>query len=172
MEVLRAAREVSPPAWLVGGGALRNLVWDHLHGHASPPPPRDVDLAYFDPVRLDLERDTEVERALVARLPAVPWEAKNQAAVHRWYPRVFGVEVEPLVSTEDGIATWPETATAVAVSLRADGRLRVVAPCGLTDLLGLVCRRNPRRVTVEEYRRRVRSKRIAERWPGVTVVDG
>jgi hypothetical protein len=47
----------------------------------------------------------------------------------------------------------------------------VVAPCGLEDLFALVCRRNPRRVSVEHYRRRLRDKRVAERWPRVTIVD-
>src|SRR6266542_3022749 len=107
MELLLAARDVRPPDWLLGGGALRDLVWDRLHGRAQPTPPRDVDLAFFDPERLD------------------PGE-----------------------------------------------QLLVVAPWGLADLLGIVCRRNPRRVTVEEYRRRVAAKRIAERWPGVTIVGG
>jgi hypothetical protein len=172
MELLLAARDVQPPDWLLGGGALRVLVWDRLHGRAQPTPPRDVDLAFFDPERLDPGRDAEVERALSARLPGVPWDAKNQAAVHRWYPRVFGFEVEPLASTADGVATWPETATAVAVRLEPGEQLLVVAPWGLADLLGIVCRRNPRRVTVEEYRRRVAAKRIAERWPGVTIVGG
>jgi hypothetical protein len=64
----------------------------------------------------------------------------------------------------------PETATAVAVRLLADDRIEVVAPCGLEDLFGLVCRRNPRRVTVEHYRQRVHDKRIAERWPRVEVL--
>jgi hypothetical protein len=50
------------------------------------------------------------------------------------------------------------------------GRLEIVAPCGLEDLFGLVCRRNPRRVTVDHYRRRIRDKRIAERWPRVEIV--
>jgi hypothetical protein len=68
------------------------------------------------------------------------------------------------------LATWPETATAVAVRLLADDRIEVVAPCGLEDLFGLVCRRNPRRVTVEHYRQRVHDKRIAERWPRVEVL--
>jgi hypothetical protein len=46
----------------------------------------------------------------------------------------------------------------------------VVAPCGLEDLFGLLCRRNPRRVTAEEYRRRVESKHVATRWPRVRVL--
>jgi hypothetical protein len=171
MGVLRAARDVDPPDWLVGGGVLRDLVWDRLHGRAQPGPPRDVDLAFYDPGRLDAGRDAEVERALAVRLAGVPWDAKNQASVHRWYGRVFGTEVPPLASTADGVGTWPETATAVAVRLLDGDRLRVVAPYGLEDLFTLVCRRNPRRVSVEQYRRRVRDKRVAERWPKVTVVD-
>jgi uncharacterized protein len=77
----------------------------------------------------------------------------------------------PLASAADGVATWPETATAVAVRLHDGDELRVVAPCGLEDLFALVCRRNPRRVSVDQYRRRLREKRVAERWPKVTIVD-
>ena len=117
LEALRAARDVDPPDWLVGGGVLRDLIWDRLHGRSRPTPPRDLDLAFFDPTRLDPARDVEIEQALIARLPGVPWDAKNQAAVHTWYPRVFGGRpVAPLRSAADGVATWPETATAVAVS--------------------------------------------------------
>ena len=169
MEVLVAARDVDPPDWLVGGDVLRGLVWDRLHGR-PPGGPRDVDLAFFDPARLDPARDAEVESALRRRLDGVPWDAKNQTAVHTWYGRVFGGEVAPLTSSADGVATWPETATAVAVRLLPDDRLQVVAPCGLDDLFGLVCRRNPRRVGVQQYQRRLRDKRVAERWPRVRVV--
>ena len=169
LEVLQAARDVDPPDWLVGGGVLRDLVWDRLHDRL-PAPSRDVDLAFFDPSRLDPSRDTEVETALTARLPGIPWDAKNQAAVHTWYDRVFGGQVAPLTSAADGVATWPETATAVAVRLLPDDHIKVVAPCGLGDLFGLVCRRNPRRVTVAHYRQRLHDKRITERWPRVEVV--
>src|SRR5829696_2419320 len=142
LAALQAARDVDPPDWLVGGGVLRDLVWDRLHGR-PPARPRDLDLAFFDPARLDPARDAEVEAALTARLSGVPWDAKNQAAVHTWYGRVFGGQVAPLTSAADGVATWPETATAVAVRLLPDDRLQVVAPCGLEDLFGLICRRNP-----------------------------
>jgi uncharacterized protein len=148
---------------------LRDLVWDRLHGRSRPAPPRDVDLAFFDPARLDRARDAEVEAALAARLPGIPGDAKNQAAVHTWYARVFGGQegqVAPLRSAADGDATWPETATAVAVHLDAHDRLEVVAPYGLEDLFNLVCRRNPRRVTVDHDHRRVRDKRIASGGPG------
>lgn len=66
---------------------------------------------------------------------------------------------------------WPETATAVAVRLRHDDSLHVVAPYGLDDLFNLVCRRNPAIVTREQFQRRVQNKQIAKRWPRVRVLD-
>lgn len=169
MEALDTAREVNPPDWLIGGGALRSVVWDRLHDAPEPTPIADVDLAFFDPADLTSEGEFEVEKALTERLASLPWEARNQAAVHTWYPEKFGLEVEPLTSSADGIGTWPETATAVALRLERDGALTIVAPFGLADLLGLVHQRNPRRVSDAEYRRRLISKRIAERWPKATI---
>jgi hypothetical protein len=168
---LEAARDVAAPDWLIGAGAIRRLVWDRLHGVAEPPLPDDVDLVFFDRASLRPEREDEVRSALLALAPHIPWDTKNQAAVHLWYPNVFGIEVEPLTSAEDAVATWPETATAVAVRLMTGGELRIVAPLGLDDLFGLIWRRNPRRVTVAEYRRRLEKKFTPERWPEVTVAD-
>jgi hypothetical protein len=170
MEALRAARDVDAPDWLLAAGALRTAVWDHLHGYSSPTPLADVDLGFFDPDDLRPERDRAVEAALRARLPAIPWEAKNQAAVHLWYESRFGYAVEPLRSTADAVATFPETAVCVGVRLEHDDSLHVVAPYGVEDLVGLVHRHNPRRATVEIYEQRLASKRIAERWPRVTIV--
>jgi uncharacterized protein len=170
MAALTAARAVDAPDWLIGAGAVRTAVWDRLHHLDQPSPLADIDLAFFDPRDLSRERDREVERALRAQLPEVPWEAKNQAAVHIWYPDRFGEVVPPLHSSADAVATWPETATCVGVRLDQRDRLTIVAPYGLDDLLGLIYRRNPRRVTVEEYERRLTAKRIGERWPRVTVL--
>ncbi len=171
MEILRAARDCDPPDWLVGGGVIRNLVWDYLHGYSRPTPLKDVDLAFFDPGDLRPERDVEMQRRLETRLPAIPWEASNQAAVHLWYAGVFGYAVPPLNSSADGVATWPETVTSIAVRLWPADRLEIVAPLGLSDLFELILRRNPRRVSVEEYRRRLQEKAIQEKWPQVIVIE-
>jgi hypothetical protein len=173
MGVLAEVRACGLPDWLVGAGVLRNLVWDHLHGYTTPTPIKDVDVVFFDPVESSEARDRAVERHLRARRPEVPWEVTNQAGVHRWYHLAFGGEPVPrLTSVEDAVATWPETATCVGVRLLADDGLAIVAPYGLADLVGLVLRRNPRRVTVEEYRRRIVTKQIAARWPRVEIIDG
>lgn len=170
MRALHAARDVDPPDWLIGAGVVRDHVWAHLHG-IPPPPPRDVDLAFYDPGSPGEDREEEVRRELCERAPDLPWEVTNEARVHLWYPEVHGVDVSPLVSAEDAVGTWPETATAVAVRLTSDDRIRIVAPCGLEDLFGLIWRHNPRRAPVALFKQRLQSKRIVARWPRVRIID-
>jgi hypothetical protein len=171
-EVLTAVRACNPPSWYVGGGVIRNLVWDHLHGYMQPMPLNDVDVAFYDPDDLSPERDQAVQDQLTDRLPGVPWEATNQAAVHLWYEEAFGYAVPPLHSTEEAIGTWPETVTSIGVRLLWNEQLLVTALCGLDDLFQIVLRRNPSRVSVAQYRRRVEEKQIRGKWPKVRIVDG
>lgn len=171
MEILRAVRSVALREWVVGAGVIRNLVWDELHGYDDRTGPNDVDVAFYDPSELSRERDAAIEKRLAALIPEVPWEVTNQAGVHLWYEAKFGAPMDPITSLEDAVARWPETATAVGVRLRSDGRIDVVAPCGLGDLFNGVFRRNPRQVTREYIRKRLAEKRILERWPRVVVVD-
>lgn len=170
MEALGAVRELGLGSWCIGAGAVRNLVWDHLHGKPVPSRLADVDVAYFDAADLSQAREAALEAHLAARLPGVPWEVTNQAAVHHWFEACFGYPVPPLHSLEEAIASWPEFATSVGVWLRSDDRLEVIAPHGLDDLFAMVVRRNPVRASVEIYRQRVGEKRYAERWPGVQVI--
>ena len=167
MDVLGVVRDAGVPDAWVGAGALRDLVWGTLYGSGfDPSRVRDVDVAYFDP-----SPGADVDALLSARRPGVPWEATNQATVHEWYVDVFGgPPVEPFTSIAEAIATWPETATAVAVRLVGD-ELEVCAPFGVDDLLGGVWRWNPRRVSRERSLERLARHRPGERWPGVRVVQ-
>ncbi|HUS14125.1 MAG TPA: nucleotidyltransferase family protein [Chloroflexia bacterium] len=170
MDVLATVRDADPPDWLVGAGVIRTIVWDHLHGYAMPTSLADVDVAFFDAADLSPARDAAVQADLATRRPTIPWEATNQAAVHLWYGAYFGTAVDALPCSAAAVATWPETATSVAVRLQLDDSLTIVAPCGLADLLGLVLRHNPRRATAALYLRRVEQKQIARRWPRVHTI--
>lgn len=171
MTIFRTVRGCDPPDWLVGAGLIRNLVWDHLHGYSQPTPPRDIDVAFFDPADLSPERDEAVTAQLTAVLPTVEWEATNQAAVHLWYAEMFGKTVPPLTSSAEAIATWPETATCTAVRLLPDDSLHIVAPFGLGDLFQMILRRNPARVTQAQFQQRLRDKQIKQKWPLVKVIE-
>lgn len=107
------ARAELPDAWLAAG-AIRNRVWSHLLGESGPPE-RDWDVAFAGDVGSD-----QAEVRLAAQL-AGPWEAVDQ--------RDFGHR-----TAAEGIASWPETATAIGARLTARG-VEIVAPWGLDDLL-------------------------------------
>jgi len=128
-------------------------------------------LVFFDPMSLSSDRERRIQDAVTVQAPDICWDVTNQAGVHLWYPEVFGVELDPLRCAADAVGTWAETATAIGIRLLANDRIEVVAPCGLDDLFGLICRRNPRLITIEQYRRRVQNQRIATRWPRVRVLD-
>jgi len=171
MDALAHVRALGLPAWCIGAGAVRNLVWDALHGHAVPSALADVDVAHFDATDLSSERDALLQRRLQAMSPALPWEVTNQAAVHLWFEQHFGHAVEPLASLSDAVASWPEFATCVGLWLDGDDALHVIAPHGLDDLFAMAVRRNPARVSVATYRERVATKRYPQRWPRVTVAE-
>jgi uncharacterized protein len=170
MQALYAVRELGLASWCIGAGAVRNLVWDRLHKYESPSALSDVDVAYFDASVLAPERDAEFQEKLTRLLPGIPWEVTNQASVHTWFESYFGHPVTPLRSLEAAVASWPEYATSIGVSLQEDNSIQVIAPYGLKDLFSCTVRRNPSRVSVETYRERVAQKRYSERWPNVKVV--
>ncbi|MEH1026726.1 nucleotidyltransferase family protein [Micromonospora profundi] len=160
-----------PDAW-IGAGAIRDLVWGERYGDGfDPSSVRDVDVVFLDVADLSRDNDDRATRRLVTAWPEPPWEAKNQAAVHTWYPAKFGGgPVTPLRTIADAVATWPEYATAVAIRLDAYDQIAVCAPHDLDDLLDGVWRRNPTRVSPEISRQRLARHRPTERWPGVRVV--
>ena len=156
-----------PDAWLVAG-AVAQTVWNEKLGFPPDYGIRDVDIVYFDGDDLRADSETREEqrvRSLFAGLP-VAFDVKNEARVHLWYAAKFGRAIPPYRSTEDAIATFPTTATAIGVR-PAEGRLEVTAPFGLTDLLGLVVRPNKAQVTQQVYDAKV--TRWRDLWPGLDI---
>lgn len=168
METLALCRDRLPVTAYVGAGAIRNLVWDRAHGLA-PAPSADIDVVYFD-AAMARGADADFARLLQDARPESGWDVTNQAHVHVWYREYFGKDVPPLATLTEAIATWPDTATAIAVRLDADGRLDVIAPFGLDDLFELVLRWNPSRIGFDDFSARIRSKRWLSRWPGLRVL--
>ena len=157
-----------PDSWLVAG-CLAQTVWNDGFGLPATHGISDIDLVYFDGD--DLSKEAEAGHA--ARIRALftdvgLWvDVKNEARVHLWYAEKFGNALAPYVSTEDAITTFPATATAVGVQRHANG-LRIFAPYGLSDLLGLIVRPNKKQITRPIYDAKV--EKWLGRWPGLRVV--
>ncbi|MDB5908255.1 MAG: nucleotidyltransferase family protein [Massilia sp.] len=170
MSMLYVVRELNLESWCIGAGAVRSLVWDRLHNFSHPTNfHADVDVAYYDN-SASLELDARLSRSLSDLMPSVRWEVTNQATVHHWFLAKFSQVVPPVNSLADGIATWPEYATCVGVSLDLNDSIEIIAPYGLDDLFSLRLRHNPSRASAEVFKERMESKRFIARWPLVSIV--
>jgi len=149
----------------IGGGFIRNAVWEALHGRAPDCALlNDVDVVFLDPANASAANDRALETHLAACARDVPWSVKNQARMHarNGHP--------PYRDIADAIAHWPETATAVAARL-SHGCVELQAPHGLQDLLGLIVRPTPAfSARRHEVTRRLREKNWLIRWPRLRMV--
>ncbi len=165
MGVLRVARSMHLPDWMIGAGFVRNKVWDHLHGY----PQRivdtaDIDLIYYD----DNDVSQASERACDVQLHEqfdAPWSCKNQARMHEKHGRT-----EQYKNSTEALSEWVETPTCVAVRLEDDNTLTLFAPHGITDLVNLAVRPTPcQRGDLAHFYERIESKRWLTKWPKLRV---
>ncbi len=157
MGVLRTAESLHLPDWMIGAGFLRNRVWDYLHGKPSAEvDASDIDLAYFNPHSIDEQADQRLSERMKG-VHGRNWEIVNQAYTHTWHGRS-----NPYKDTTEAIGEWVETATAVAVTLK-NGRVQIIAPHGIDDLVHLIVRPVPARShDVELFHKRYTEKQWLE----------
>lgn len=130
--------------WYLASGAIVQNVWNRLTGRAVEDGIKDYDIIYFD--SSDLRKETEETheqrlRSLFSHL-GIDIDVTNEAAVHMWFPKKFGVEISPYTSCEDAIDSWNYCA-AVGVT-KKDGKYSVYAPYGLHETFEMRVRPNKR----------------------------
>ncbi len=170
IEVLARAATMDLPGWYLVAGCLYQTVWNVVTGQPPEAGILDYDLDYFDDSDLSWEAEDEVimaGNALFAGLPA-PVQIRNQARVHLWYEPKYGIPCPPHTSTEAAIDTYEATTACLGVRAEADGRWRIYAPHGLSDVFNLVVRPNP--VLAPEHVYRAKTDRWRKQWPQLTVL--
>ena len=172
MRVLRTARTLDLPDWLVMSGAVYQRVLNHLTGREPDYGVRDYDLGYYD--ASDISWDAEdvairrVASAFDEKLKSIV-EVRNQARVHLWFEAHFGEAYTPLSSTAEALERFVSPTFAVGVRLDAEDRLHIEAPFGLAHLFALRLRPNPRR-PYGGFDRVATS--VVRRWPELRVEAG
>ncbi|WP_333912688.1 nucleotidyltransferase family protein [Vibrio coralliirubri] len=162
MKVLSCVGQLDLPQCYVAAGFVRNLVWDHLHGYASPTPLNDIDVIYFDPIDTSYESDLRYEALLKQRLPELNWQVRNQAYMHTRNGD------EPYQGSLDAMSYWPEKETAVAVKQSLNGDIECISSFGLESLFDLQITPNPKR-SRDIFDQRVQSKDWLAQWPKLTM---
>lgn len=168
MNALKVAADAKLPGWFIGAGFIRNTVWDLQHGYVPSLDFNDLDLGYYDDVNLSEENDRQIGKLLAQKLP-VNWEVVNQAYAHQYN------NVPQYSSAVDGLAHWVETATSVALTLDKDGKVVVIAPWGVDDLLNLKLKLVPFHENSAYYKKlfidRITSKQWQKKWPKLELVS-
>ena len=170
IEVLRRARGLGLPGWYLGAGCVTQTVWNVLGSRPPDEGIRDYDLLYFEPSDLSWEAEDGAIRSAAQTFADLPVavEVRNEARVHLWYEKHFGVPCPPYSSTEAAIDTFPSTASCVGIRLEEDDHWRVYAPYGLSDLLSLVVRPNPTLAPRHVYEEKV--SRWRRQWPSLRIL--
>ncbi|ALV33651.1 nucleotidyltransferase family protein [Streptomyces sp. CdTB01] len=171
IQVLERAATMGLPGWYLTAGCLFQTVWNVVTGRPPTEGIKDYDVFYFDAGDLSWAAEDAVIRAgreIFAGLPAEV-EIRNEARVHLWYERKFGVPCPPYASSEAAIDSFAATTCCLGVRLEAGGRWRVYAPHGLSDVFGLVLRPNPVLAPRSVYE--AKAARWREQWPELTVLE-
>ncbi|MFC9635824.1 nucleotidyltransferase family protein [Streptomyces mirabilis] len=170
-EVLARTATLGLPGWYVTAGCLFQTVWNVATDRPPTSGIKDYDVFYFDADELSWEAEDAVIKTgkeVFADLPAEV-EIRNEARVHLWYEDKFGVACPPYDSTEAAIDSFAATTCCLGVRLEADGRWRLYAPHGLSDVFNLVVRPNPVLAPRAVYE--AKAARWREQWPELTVLD-
>ncbi|WEK56028.1 MAG: nucleotidyltransferase family protein [Candidatus Cohnella colombiensis] len=163
---LEIVKSLNLPHWCIAAGYVRNFVWDFLHNQNKSTPLNDVDVLYYD--LLDESETTEkyYERILKDKVPQYNWSIKNQARMH------IRNNDKRYESVEEAMMRWPETATAIGITLDQDNKLKIIAPYGLNDLFELKIRKSPLFKEHEYFRTRVSNKNWLKTWPKLELLGG
>ena len=155
--------------WYLVAGCLNQTIWNQLTGKAVDNDIKDYDLIYFDSdTSEDKERSIQEElRQRYADLK-INLDVVNQARVHLWTEKDWGLKMRPLISCEDAISSWPITASCVGVKKEGDTYI-IMAPYGLTDNLEMILRPNKTTVMREsDFNYKV--NKWTKKWPELTVI--
>ncbi|MBD7936868.1 MULTISPECIES: nucleotidyltransferase family protein [Cytobacillus] len=162
MAVLKAVKQLQLPDWWICAGFVRSKVWDTLHHFQERTQLPDVDVIYYDNQQLNENIEKQYEKKLHKILPHIPWSVKNEARMHSVN------SLPPYRSSEDAIAKFPETATAIGVKLDSENQLVITAPWGIEDLIHLRIKPTPffaaSRERMQLYESRMISKGWNKRW--------
>ncbi|MFE3035940.1 nucleotidyltransferase family protein [Streptomyces canus] len=169
-EVMARTATLGLPGWYVTAGCLFQTVWNVATGRPPTQGIRDYDVFYFD----DTDLSWQAEDAVIKTGQEVfddlraEVEIRNEARVHLWYERKFGVPCPPYDSTEAAIDRFAATTCCLGVRLEPDRGWRVYAPHGLSDVFNLVVRPNPVLAPRAVYD--AKTARWKEEWPELTVL--
>ncbi|KSU68009.1 nucleotidyltransferase family protein [Arthrobacter sp. NIO-1057] len=165
-QILQLAPQLGVSDWWLTAGALFQTVWNVLEGKDPQKGIRDYDFFYFDE-----DTSYEAEDAVIRRAQELfkdidaEIEVRNEARVHIWYEKHFGIPAIPFLSSTDAIDHFAAKTCCFAVTTYKNGKTRVYAPHGYEDLFARRIIPSPVLAPREVYEAKI--KRWLSTWPSL-----
>lgn len=165
MDILKVVESMKLPDWIICAGFIRNKVWDSIHNFKLKTQPSDIDIFFYD--SSNKEAGIDIKAKLKKIRPKIDWEIENQAYSHEIN------NDEKYSCTLDALSKLPETVTATGVKI-IDGKIELVAPHGINDLVNCIIRPTPffyehperKQILIE----RLHQKKQFTKWPKLKVI--
>ena len=155
--------------WYLVAGCLNQTIWNQLTQREILEGIGDYDLVYFDN-DLSYEKEDQIIKKVQKKYSKLNLkiDVKNQARVHLWIKEKWGINMQPLVSVEDAVASWPVTVACIGVRKEKE-EYQIMAPYGLTDNLEMVLR--PNKTTVmRESDFNYKTQKWMKSWPELKLI--
>ncbi|MFC1722352.1 nucleotidyltransferase family protein [Patescibacteria group bacterium] len=155
--------------WYLGAGCINQTVWNYLTDRDITFGIDDYDFVYWDE-KFSREKEVVLEKKLNDRFSGLKIQkidVTNQAGVHTWFEEKFGKKIQSYENLEQAISTWPATATCVGIT-NYRGVNGIVAPYGLSDLFGMVLRKNHPYAIEKVFLQKV--EKWTSKWPELRVI--
>ncbi len=158
-----------PDAWLASG-AIYQTVWNALTGKDAAHGIKDYDLIYHDETDTSYEAEDHVITQLTEACKPLelPIEIRNQARVHLWFPKHFGIDYPKLGCSLESLLYYASTTHSVAARLHDDDRLQIEAPFGLEPIFQMQMLPNKVLPNKETFTRK--ANRLTKHWSQLKVV--
>lgn len=166
MDILETVKALHMSEWWVCAGFVRSKIWDVQHGFHERTALPDVDVIYFDESNMEEAEEKKWEDQLRSMRPNIPWSVKNEARMH------LVNHIPPYSSALDAISKFPETATALGLTLDEQHKVVLAAPWGIEDVIHMVVKPTPYFQETKErarvYEERITKKNWKDTWNKIT----
>jgi hypothetical protein len=155
--------------WYLVAGCLNQTIWNQLTERAIDNDIKDYDIIYYDK-DISENKEKQIQRKVQEKYKElnINIDVVNQARVHLWTEKDWGLKMRPLISCEDAISSWPITVSCVGIRKENEEYI-IMAPYGLTDNLEMVLR--PNKTTVmRESDFNYKTSKWLKKWPELTLL--
>lgn len=154
--------------WWLTAGCLAQTVWNLRTGRPPGHGIKDYDIFYYaDDLSEEAENEVIAKAAAEFADLGVKVDVRNQARVHVWYPKKFGVAYPPLAGASEGILRFPSRTLAIGLKRTGDEFIDLFAPFGLENVWNMVIAPNRSLPIPHIYAEK--AERWRKSWPTLTV---